>query len=51
MHIYGAVFIYCQLFYWVTADSPPSVKPCGLSRSAGARIYENMGDLREFAMF
>lgn len=21
MHIYGVVFIYCQLFYWMTADS------------------------------
>lgn len=20
MHIYGVVFIYCQLFYWMSAD-------------------------------
>lgn len=30
MHIYGVVFIYCQLFYWMSAGSLPSV-------SSGAR--------------
>lgn len=47
MHIYGVVFIYCQLFYWMSADC----KLCTSSKALelGVCLFKSLVIMISFA--